>query len=322
MTQSSRPGLRGSWLWLPVLIAPLLFLHYAPLERTTTVGLELRNLGHIPLFAIVTLALLRLFSGLERPWRERYAWAIGVAILLGGVSELLQIPMQRDADLGDLGRDLIGISLAALLHRRFWEREYTGVVRGGLMVFVMLAVMTVTGWPLYRALAAERSRAQAFPVLFDFEEDWQDYYLDPAGVGIVRHESPPAWQRPNPSTAARLHFDNKRYPRITFDELQSDWTGYDALSFDLYSEQSHAVKLMLRIDDKLHDHRWADRYNRRLHIVPGHNAIRIPLVEIREGPEHRDLDFHAIASMTLYFSRPRETRILWIDDIQLTLNEN
>ncbi|MDH3627920.1 MAG: hypothetical protein OEV00_01675 [Acidobacteriota bacterium] len=307
----------ASWVWLVLLIAPLVFLHFTPMGRATTIGLELRNLGHIPLFACVTLALLQLLSRPDRSIRARYAWAIGISIFLGITSEALQIPLRRDADPQDLGRDVIGVALAVLFSRWVWER--TRKRRQGVLLFMLvtLVVIAVTAWPLYQAIGAVQSRSRAFPTLFDFEHEWQRYYIDSVGTGVLWRESPKSWERPESSTAARIFFGNLRFPRVTFDELHPDWTEYDLLAFELFSEQPHAVKITLTIDDAKHDFQWADRYNRRLHIAPGRNEIRIPLEEVRLGPGARELDLRSIVSMSLYFSNPHETRVLWIDDVRL-----
>ena len=87
----------------------LALLHFFPPPRGGLWMGTLLNTLHVPVFAVVTVLLyfgLRGATSLSE--RQRLGWVMWLSLFLGVVSELLQVPMQRDASLGDLLSDWLG----------------------------------------------------------------------------------------------------------------------------------------------------------------------------------------------------------------------
>jgi hypothetical protein len=68
---------------------------------------------------------------------------------------------------------------------------------------------------------------------------------------------------------------------------------------------AHPIVLVLRVHDRSHDERPADRFKRDLVILPGTNEFSVPLADIRQAPEGREMNMAAIARLNLYVVAPR-----------------
>jgi len=71
------------------------------------------------------------------------------------------------------------------------------------------------------------------------------------------------------------------------------------------------MNLVIRIHDAQHNHQFGDRFNRRLLIHPGPNRIVIPIQEVREGPDEREMDMTRVRNIMLFaYQLEKPTHIL------------
>jgi hypothetical protein len=147
-----------------------------------------------------------------------------------------------------------------------------------------------------------RGRDAAFPVLCCLTGDWESRFLRSNHV-----EFEPAVPPDVGSGAGyqRLRFSPAYWPGLTLKEVHPDWSGYETLAFDIYTEAPPAVELVLRIDDYGHDGvSFDDRFNRDLELAPGLNRFRIPIEEIVSAPAGRRMDARRMKKIILFANQP------------------
>src|SRR5262245_61577659 len=150
-----------------VILAGVIALLVIPLPLSWRSGWfsKLLDLGHIPLFAMLTLMMHRLL-------RVRLSVACGFAITAAGAGELLQTMVQRSADFGDFVRGAIGSLVAALLVRAC----RTPRSLRNLVVSATLSIALLT-WPVAEALPKLWDATvayRAFPTIGDFTTRWSE----------------------------------------------------------------------------------------------------------------------------------------------------
>lgn len=74
---------------------------------------------------------------------------------------------------------------------------------------------------------------------------------------------------------------------------------------------------MLRVHDRAHRHEEQDRFNTRLIIRPGNNAISVPLQVISAGPLTRRMDTSAIVSIVVFMYQTSRPATLYFDDFRV-----
>jgi VanZ family protein len=287
---------------------------------------EIQNAGHVPLFGILALAILSLSRQLFHPLattREfHYLIALVGTIVIGAVTELVQIFADRDADLYDLLRDTIGavgflglylsFDRHALAMRYKWGNIGRRVVQAG-----SLALLAVAFVPLIMWTTAYVYRAQAFPQILSFDSYWGNRFLILQDAELAITAPPQGWPILASSDVGSLTLRPAEYPGLMIQEPFPDWTGFEFLSFAIYSEMPTLIELVLRINDQHHNDAYEDRFNYRLTVVPGFNDFLIPLDKIRTAPADREMDMRRIAALALFAVRPQKTYTIKIDGIRL-----
>ena len=117
---------------------------------------------------------------------------------------------------------------------------------------------------------------------------------------------------------ARLSFAVTEYPGLILREPFPDWTGYDRLEFELYSDAQVPRQMAIRINDTRHDNRYSDRFNRALTVSPGVNQFSVQLDEVRNAPQGRTMDMQSIHGIAIFAVSPRETFSVYLDGFRLT----
>src|SRR5262245_58770292 len=175
---------------------------------------KLFDLGHVPLFFALTLFLWRM---LNRSW----AWALGIALGLGGLAELVQDYFGRTGNLLDFVRDVIGAALAVVVVHA-WQGPRTALRLAGhaAAVVALLAWLVADAAP--RLLDA-REGYRAFPTLADFATDGQMIRWECRQATLRRvpdPEQPSGW-----SARLELLTGPREYPGAIFQPVVRDWSG-------------------------------------------------------------------------------------------------
>lgn len=306
-------------LLVPEIVAP---------PRDTRLWQELFNAGHVPLFGVLSLVLLGLARALL-PRVDRTAWlpyliAFAGSLIIGATAELLQIVGPRDSDPVDLLRDATG-ALAFLGVRATLDgRLSTGLAGRGRWVVPCIRLASVlllgaTFLPVVWWGWAYVGRDRAFPVLCDFGSAWSRGFVDARGVRLQSSGPPASWRTLDEQRVGKLEFSASgyAYPGVGLDEPYPDWSAHRSLKFRVFSENPEPLPLHLRINDREHDQRYADRFNREVRILPGANQFVIPLSEVRDAPATREMDMTQIRQVILFADHPAKPFTIYLEGFWL-----
>lgn len=284
--------------------ALLVIVVFAPLPATT-VGLRaLHDFAHAPIFGCVALLFLYTIrsyprlDALDPGWQ--YLIAATGAVVFGALTELAQIPVGRDSSLFDVRSDLLGatafLALFFVVDRRIRGRGIRAVamvVGVGLLIFHSLPAA-------YAALAYER-RADAFPVLADFTQRMDGFFVLPQRASVDHVSMPAEWTASPGERTLQVKFESRQFPGLNFHEPAPDWRGHATLALDVTNPTDLPLTLMLRVHDVRHVPDFKDRFNRSFDLPPRtRQVLRIPLTEIESAPRTRSMDLRHIAGVMLF----------------------
>jgi hypothetical protein len=269
------------------------------------------DLAHAPAFGVLTWAAWCGFRPRLPHWPLRRALAIWAAVVLVGAAiELLQGLTGRSPSWHDLlanglgsGAALIGISTPRAASPRVRLSRLAAIV-------VLFAIPSVS--PLL-ILTDSFIQLQERPRLASFEQPLELSRWEFDGCRATRsrnHATDGTW-------SLRLVMDRGTYPAATLAWPVRDWSAYTALEFDVYLESGPAVDLVLKIEDSAHDGRYADRFHRTVHLVPGPHRVRIPLSEVEEAPLGRKLDLARVRRLQVFAVHLPSTVTVYLDDVRL-----
>ena len=284
--------------------------------------------GHAPLFGLFALMILWAASVWRGPTGQRgslrtrnYALALAVTVAFGGLTEILQGLGSKDAELWDFIRDVLGGAAALVLAFVFDRRAGPHPARGRLLrVILVLTAALLLATALLRVTTvaiAYLLRDAAFPRICEFDDRWETTFVGVKDAVLTRGKPPAGWGRDASNRAAHITFLPAQYPGMSIREPHPDWTGYDRLVFEVYSEARAPVDLNLRIDDAHHNNAYADRFNRVLVILPGSNRIWISLDDVRRAPRTRPMDMTHIRGLTLFAVDPLMPFSIYLDGFRL-----
>lgn len=270
----------------PVPAMPLL----APYPHLSQV---VENAAHPLIFALMALLVL----GLARPWCRRvgqreaaaYAVALGVALLLGASTELLQLLEARDGSWEDLLNDGLGAGFA--LSVRAWRDRSRGGTTHYRLVAAAAVCLTLILLPLVWAGTAYLHRYEALPRLWQSQNTLDGYFSQDNGPD---------------------------YPGLDLEEPFPDWSSYRTLEVVVVNRSAAPVHLMLRVHDRTHTLAFDDRYNEGFAIAAqSRQTLVVPLDRIEHAPKGRLLDLRHIAGVIVFRSREDGDRDVAVEEIRL-----
>jgi hypothetical protein len=282
--------------------------------------------GHAPLFGVFAWVVLHLAPFERNPGASklggRYLSAWITAVSIGAVTELVQLAVGRDAEVVDLVRDSVGgasfLMVSAAVSRP-WpfpprsDRTTNRLLLAGAGISLLLATFV----PVFTVGRAYAAREAAFPRLLDVGalSSWRFVAIKKATVRLVT--APVGWPARGRPVVAYVTFRPAEYAGLTIEEPRPDWTGYDRLVVELFSDLDRPVSLVLRVDDARHDGRYEDRFNGTVEVAPGWNRVTVPLSRIRKAPRGRDLDLRDIRRVLLFAVRPEKPFSIYLGDVSL-----
>lgn len=273
------------------------------------------EIGHVPLFGVTALLMLRIVrllrngAGLERADLFIALLATTILSLLMEAAQLFQ--PGRHANIGDAVNNLTGavcfIAIAAASQPALWQGlGRDGPVAARLVLIAGVLALGLAVMPLAGVAWSYSMRAAAFPVLVDLTERWQRPFLSVGRSELARVPAPSGWRERSGSLVARLTFLDAPWPGITVREPYPDWSRYEALRFQVWSELEGPVEVVVRVDDTHRQRTHRDRFNGSFIVTPGLNDFTIPLATIARGPRDRELDVSDISQFILFSRRPDE----------------
>lgn len=295
-----------------IAIAILLSTVFVP--RPDHPGILLRELFewlHVPVFGLVSLTIL---SMTPTSWSDSQRFGLGLigSVILGVLTEAVQIPMQRDAAWEDLVADAAGavgfLAFAYALRRK----KIVGVVSA----ITATAILLWSASPLIAVTQALLHRNSQFPVLFNGDVESEKVFVSGLNVQMKTRRS---------ETIGLLYTEIQvipaKGPRIEIRDLSPDWSSYSNLNFRIELLGNLNLTLTVRIHDTLHrrgDQPHDDRFNQILTLSPGVNLVTIPLRNVRSAPQGRSMDMTEIEALILYSEKSDAARSFNLFEINLS----
>lgn len=292
-----------------LIIVSLLFM---PLAAGNLWWREVFNSGHVILFLFISFVLYFRLSETLRFSNSAiiYLLVLVTGLLLGVTIELLQGLLQRETSVDDIYRNFFGIisglGMVSLRHQKLLSNKI-------LMLIFSLGFLLLGTCSLFQISRHYIQRANAFPVILDFNEGWFNSFVRFNRAEMELYSG----KTDDNNRLFRIRFDAGRYPGVSIIEPVPDWSAYSNLRFKVVSGHDKNMDLFVRIHDRKHDHNYQDRFNQKLIIHPGLNEIVIPLAQIEKGPLNRELDLANIAGLIIFLSRVEKSQLLEISNIYL-----
>ena len=272
------------------------------------------NFGHLPLFGVVALVVLRILGRGKRAGSRKSTYLLAWAItsFLGAFTECVQaILPYRHFRIFDILTDSLGAALFLTVTCSFHtgtEKRGITLLRNGLLI-----LMIIRAYPILSAAIDTWNMENNFPVLSSFETPLE------TSRWICREGSMKRTSLHATSGAYSLEVNLPQgmYPGITLDSFVNDWRGYNQLSFDVFMDGTTPLRLSTRINDRTHNEEYGDRYNRTFLLRPGNNRVSIKLDEVRTAPKGRLMDMSDITVLCLFSYQLKEPRKAYFDNFRL-----
>jgi len=279
------------FLLLIVFVVVAAALLFVPLPIPPTyAGRTIENAGHTPLFLVGTLFILTILRHEFHVQGARlYVLAGLIGVACGFMSEVIQMPLRRDASWEDVFADAMGVMLALALYALFdWRSAFRGTRVAALLIVAGCTINYLA--PIVSMARAYIYRDGQFPVLASFKSSAELSWI--VGYGINREIR---------DGALDVDFIAKTFPGFSFHEPVRDWRRFQVLVIDVENPETRPLKLGLRIHDIGHGREFIDRFNRKFDLAAGERrALRIPLEEIRHGARNRLINMGEISDVTLF----------------------
>ena len=212
----------------------------------------LADSAHGPVCGIIAAIIFRLSASPQRSIDRRWFIAVATTTLLGILIELIQSRIGRDAEFSDVVTDFLGAVAGGGLCL-FFAAQVSGQAlwrRNTALASALLAsALLIT--PVAIMAASYAARNVRFPVLMDGNALLGAAFVTPYWLEHSRDTLPPGAK---PSTAGEkgLHLRATGQPRwgISLQEVQRDWSPYNALVIELFNASDQDVQLQLRVYDQ------------------------------------------------------------------------
>lgn len=300
------------YLLLLLIVAGALLFMRLPIVPTYA-GRTIENAGHMPLFFLITLAVLYVL----RAWRPFtsgrlhpvWLYVIGgvAGIGAGFLSEVIQRPLRRDASWEDVFADAVGAVCALAVYALFDRTAAFRRWRRMVAALVVLGCAIVYLTPLVNMARAYMHRNAQFPVLADFHSPVELFWTVSFGV-----------RREIVDDALQVDFVADEFPGLSFHEPVPDWRAYRTLLIDVANTDSLPLTLGVRVHEIGHGREYADRFNRHFDLAPGERQLlRIAIEDIRNGPRTGPMDLQRVSDITLFRVKNSGSRQLRLHGMRL-----
>ncbi len=271
------------------------------------------GIGHLFCFA--------LWSYLYVNWRKSSSFkrilfeVLILAIICGGLSELIQSQIGREAAWPDFGNDIVGAIAGLVLFSE--SRKMLSPWQLKLLQIPVLLLALWSLWPVGKVLVDDVVSWRQFPLLSGFETPLEKTRWGGSARRQISHDI-----YFSGTSSLQINLTRQRYSGLGLRDFPHDWRGYRTLSLQLYNPDADSFTLYFRIHDQHHrDHKnaYSDRFNTSFDILPGWNHLQISLVQVVQAPKTRKMDMSKIAGMGLFVGKLDRPRTIYLDDVELLL---
>ena len=297
-------------LLIVVVMFPLFFFG-GPDYYSTRTFKNLWNLGHIIFFAFfVHLFLIENRLLRKKSFFKKLVYCLLISIVLGVAIELLQSGINRDVDITDVWRDVLGALIGFFFSPLSLNKQLLKVSQ---VVLIFLLLHQLIPW--FMTLADEINARDQFPMLSDFESE----------IELTRWESGDASISISNALAysgngsMKVDFGTEKYSGFALKYFPNDWSEYNNLFLAIYNE-GEMLNITIRIHDHLHtqgEQVYSDRYNQSMVLEKGWNTIDISLDNVAEAPETRRLDLSRVNSLGVFVTEQSARKTIFLDSVKL-----
>jgi hypothetical protein len=284
-----------------VVMAYAAVLLFAPLPVGWQTGwrAKLLDFGHVPLFAVLVVALR---GGLGL----RLGWSVVVAVAAAGLVEVIQPAVGRTGDWGDFIHGTLGALAGAAVVRAIECRHRRARAVGCLVLAAGLVAWPVVEVVPYLADAVEAH--QAFPVLAGFETDRELLRWECRQAELTRIPyRPGGW-------VGRLDLfpGPHDYPSAALRPVVGDFRGYRSLCCG-FRVVGDPLELVISVRSGTPDrHRTTHAQVGRTYAA-GDHVVRLDLAALVAAAEEPDpLDLSDVRYVQFFAVRPTATRTVFL----------
>ncbi|SMF64047.1 Carbohydrate binding domain (family 11) [Alteromonadaceae bacterium Bs31] len=322
--RTSFAGIPRSYLLLALILIVLLantwLLFFYHLPGKSYFWVTLHDSGHSLVFLALTLCLALIIHRLLKQQAKLKTSILAAAISLsfGAAVEILQSKVGRQASWFDFSMDMLGTLAGLSLYQAIYARRKRVRV---LLLSISAVLIAVSLSKPFKLAVAQSVRSKAFPLIADFDDYWLNQYFIPmSGAALSVVDAPNTWQN-NQTKVLRVQMQPAPWPGVEIREVERDWTGFKALSFEAYNPAEHTVKIVVRVHDQQHNLKHRDRFNKTVKLAPGYNLIEFPLSAVEQAPKGREMNMKRIRAVMFYSYKLKAPRELYLDNIQLHPSE-
>ncbi len=307
---------------LACLMATLVFLDEP--DRTMFWG-SFFDFGHVLLFGLAAVLISGVLAAMPplRGVRAGAVWALGLTVILGATSEILQLYQPgRDASVGDFLRDAVGATAFLLLRASV---AAGGAGRGAwtagrrvAAAALAIALLAAAAGPFAGVVGDYVQRNRAFPTIAALDgARWERRFVLLDDAELAPKALPGDSVGAGIGSLARLDLKPGRVPGLVLEEPYPDWRGYQRLVFWTYSDTNTPLHLILRIHDAGSGAGWNDWFNLSFTVGRGARLVSVPLDEVRRAPRGRPMNMARIRGVVLYARHLERPTHLYLGPIRL-----
>ncbi|MDA3903374.1 MAG: hypothetical protein PF441_08015, partial [Desulfuromusa sp.] len=264
------------------------------------------GLGHLFCFAL--WAYLYVTWRPDKSFKRHLFEVVLLAFLLGGLTELIQSQIGREATWQDLGNDLVGSLLGVV----FFAESRKAVFHWQLKL-LQAPVLFMALWsllPVGKVIVDDVTAWRQFPLLSGFEMALEETRW----AGSARHEiSHDVYFTGNSSL--RIGLTTQRYSGIGLKDFPQNWGDYRSVSLQVFNPDPDPLQLHFRIHDQLHrkyNNAYGDRFDTSFVLKKGWNHLQVSLAEVAQAPKNRTLDLTRIAGMGVFVGKLDKSRTIYL----------
>ena len=273
------------------------------------------DLGHILLFSSLSYLILLSWSRNRKATFYRQAFFVMfIALVLGTLIEIAQNGSRRSSDFLDIIRNIIG----CLITLSFFAPSKNSIPKFFLRTLQAITILLVTAAliPVLKSTADELVALRQFPVLSDFETAFETDRWSGRTKRGIDHTA-----YFHGRSSMKVVLDTSRYSGVTLKYFPGNWTDYKTLQLCIFNPGGDRIQITCRIHDKLHEkgiQNYNDRFNKRYILQKGWNQIKIPLEQVKNAPNGREIDLGQIRAIGIFSTSLLKPAVIYIDSVLLT----
>jgi len=302
-------------IWTLALVAATLLFVGGPNNYTLRSFRFLWGGGHLFCFALWAYLYVR--------WRPQQSFlrqifeVLVLTFVLGGITELIQAQIGREAAWQDLGNDLIGGLLGVVFFaesRKSLDTWQLKFLQGPVLFLFLWSLL-----PTAKVIIDDSVAFRQFPLLAGFETPLEASRWS-GSARRIRDEAVSV----SGNYSLRIALTTQRYSGIGLKDFPRDWSAYRSVRLQVFNPDHDPLTLHFRIQDQyhtrhenIHNNGYSDRFNTSFNLKPGWNALRVSLAKVAKAPKGRLLDLTHIGGMGIFVGKLVEPRIIYLDDVML-----